>query len=143
MDKRLTDEERALILAELDGDTEARVAMLKELAEFPTGDGAVRAAVGRLLDDGSVCILHIPFVGEVRWLAAHALAAERGAAGMTEAVRLAQAARPLEDWRLAMLAAEAFGAGAERMPLLERYARLRAANRLDVADWEVPVAPTE
>lgn len=140
--KVLTDDERAPILAELGGDAEERAAMLKELAEFPTGDDGVRAAVERLLADDTPCIVSIPLaVGEVRWLAAHALAAERSRAGIAEPVRLEKAVRPLEDWRLAQMAAAAYGDAALHLLPTERYAWLRRDGLLAASDREVAPPP--
>jgi hypothetical protein len=140
----LTDEERVLILAELGGDVEERAAMLKELAASPTGDDEVRAAVEGLLSDETPCIVAIPpAVGEVRWLAAHALAAECGAAGIAGTVRLAKVVRPLEDWRLAQIAAAAYGDAGLRLSPFERLARLRQDGGLAVTELEVAIPTTD
>ncbi|WP_218080573.1 hypothetical protein [Anthocerotibacter panamensis] len=58
-----------------------------------------------LLEDKSACIISIPYrYGEVRWLAAHALANVWAALGMMEPVRLQNILYPLDTTELCVIA---------------------------------------
>jgi hypothetical protein len=71
------------------GSLEDRVFALQTIARAPTGDAVVRSAIEPLLDDVSPCVLQIPYrFGELRYLAAAALVAERCAAGDGEPLLL-------------------------------------------------------
>ena len=66
-----------------------RVATLKTLQKYPSGDERVLQHIEALLDDKTLCVLMLPYrFGEIRWLAAQALAAERASLGNEEPVRL-------------------------------------------------------
>jgi len=73
-----------------------RVAALKNLRQDPSEDLRVLPYLEALLDDTTPCIVMLPYrFGEIRWLAAYALAAERAALGIKEPVRLQGVVRPL------------------------------------------------
>ncbi len=74
-----------------------RVGALKDLWQFPSADARILPYLERLLHDKTPCVLGHPYVfGEIKWLAAHALAAERGALGITQRVYLPSVVRPAE-----------------------------------------------
>lgn len=73
-----------------------RVAALKNLRRHPSEDLRVLPYLEALLDDTTPCIVMLPYrFGEIRWLAAYALAAERAALGIKEPVRLQGVVQPL------------------------------------------------
>jgi hypothetical protein len=112
--------------------------VLKVLIEDPTGDERIRAAVEELLDDRTPCVVMIPIrYGEVRWLAAHALAAERRAAGLDPSVRLAGVTRPIDTGSLSVLADEVLGSARPAPPLEERFRALQVVGRLPTYDLEI------
>lgn len=75
-----------------------RVAGLKVLRQRPSGDKRVLSHLERLLEDKTPCLLSIPFVyGELRWLAAQALAAERAKLGINQPVYLWNVVKPLNS----------------------------------------------
>ena len=87
-----------------------------------------------------MALLGIPYqYGEVRWLAAHALAAERrAAAGRAEPVVVADIPVPLGVEALAALAAEAgLPDGAGHEGLLAWFAELREQHRLPLITLEI------
>lgn len=133
--------ERSEILTMLRApDVEERVAILKDLIYEPTGDAQVRAAVGSLLDDRSACIVQIPLlIGEVCWLAAHALAAERSAAHITEAVQVNAVVRPMEAGELAELALTTSDIEARQLSLLDWFEKLRTMGQLSTMNLEIKV----
>lgn len=94
----LTDQEFTELLEDLASeDPSFRAVTLEVLWQFPSADPRVLPYLERLLHDKAPCLLGIPYVfGEIRWFAAHALAAERGALGITEPVRLQNVVRPAE-----------------------------------------------
>jgi hypothetical protein len=76
--------------------TSMRVATLEDLRQDPSKDPRVLPHLERLLRDTTPGIVMLPYrFGEIRWLAAHALAAERAALGIKEPVRLQSVVRPL------------------------------------------------
>jgi hypothetical protein len=76
--------------------TSMRVATLEDLRQDPSKDPRVLPYLERLLKDTTPGIVMLPYrFGEIRWLAAHALAAERAALGIKEPVRLQGVVRPL------------------------------------------------
>jgi HEAT repeat protein len=91
-----------------------RVAALKDFQRYPSGDRRILPYLERFLYDKTPCLIAIPFVyGEIRWLAAHALAAERAALGINEPVRLRNVVKPLDqaDYAKALKAANIMGRG--------------------------------
>lgn len=81
--RRGDDEDTRFLLSTLStGSTEERGLTLRGLATRPSRNPRVVAAIAALLGDRSACLLGIPLrYGELRLLAAEALAAERRAAG--------------------------------------------------------------
>lgn len=101
--KHLTGEELSL-----------RVAALKDFRRYPSGDRRILPYLERLLTDKTPCLIAIPFVyGEIRWLAAYALAAEREALGINQPVHLRNVVKPLNqaDYAKALKAANIMGGG--------------------------------
>jgi hypothetical protein len=98
-----------------------------------------------LLDDKTPCLLGLPFVyGEIRWLAAQALAAEREAQGMTEPVYLENIVRPIYTDGISKAEREAgveFKWGVEGV--LENLAILRDMGYLPMYDLELWPRPTQ
>lgn len=78
-------------------DISLRAIALEDLWQYPSGDKRVLPYVEVLLHDMTPCLLGIPFIfGEIRWLAAKALAAEREALGIRKPVRLCNVVRPID-----------------------------------------------
>lgn len=98
----MSDEELAELLADLaSDDLTMRTAVLHTLAMAPSGDPRILPVLERLLADRTPCLVQIPYLfGELCWLAAYALAAERAACGIAEPVRLLGVARPLSTEEL-------------------------------------------
>ena len=112
-----------------------RATMLEVLAQAPTGEARLHPAIGALLDDRSVVVMGPPLRWtELRRLAATALAAERGAAGLEEPVTLSALPPVLDLQALERAATTVFGAEASRWRPAERYTRLRDARALPLAD---------
>jgi hypothetical protein len=112
-----------------------RAIMLGVLAEEPSGEARIRAAVEALLDDRSICVTQPPPRWlEIRQIAAEALAAERHVAGIVEPVMLRAVPVPMDVAEVSRAAEAAFGSVAARWSLRERYERLREAGRLSLAD---------
>jgi hypothetical protein len=101
------------------------------LAEDPTADARIRAVVEALLDERAVCRAQPPAaLTEVRWYAAHALAAERKAAGSAELVRVSAVIPPLGSATLSELAEAAYGEDAPPRQAAERFEKPpRAGDR--------------
>lgn len=97
----MDDDTRELIEMITEGDVGDRVAALIVLQDDPSGEARVHEVIETVLDDRRGCMITAPATfAEVRWVAAHALAAERHAAGVKPAVRLPSAVRPLRDHEL-------------------------------------------
>ena len=94
----LTSEDFSEFVQDMIGDdVSLRADGLQVLWESPSADERVLPYLSRLLYDKSPCLLSIPYLfGEIRWLAAHALAAERAALGIQKPVCLPQVVKPLE-----------------------------------------------
>lgn len=109
----LTHEEFTEIVKRLTGDDSfLQVAALEDLRDFPSEDQRILPYLESLLYDKSPCLIAIPFVyTEIRWLAAHALAAERAALGIREAVNLPNVLKPIDqsDYAKALEAANIMG----------------------------------
>jgi hypothetical protein len=131
------EDEIPLLLADLaSADVQDRVAVLKVLAEDPTGDPRVAAAIEPLLDDRTPCVLTAPpSYGELRWLAAHALAAERHAGGQPPDVLLRDAVAPMNAEQLAVLAQQVLGAPGDRLRALQQFQALAQAGALPRRDF--------
>jgi hypothetical protein len=91
-----TEDDIAYYLNELSKeDVGDRALALRSLAKRPTGDSRVVSAIAPLLSNVEPCLLQLPpLYGELRLLAAAALAAEKAAAGEPASVHV-RAVRPL------------------------------------------------
>lgn len=94
----LNNQELSEIIEDLtSSDASLRCAMLRVLWDDPAADARILPYLERLLYDKTPCLLAIPYrFGEIRWLAAHALAAERAALGIMKPVRLRNVVPPLD-----------------------------------------------
>lgn len=73
------------------------VATLNDLRDYPSADRRVLPYLERLLDDKRACLLAIPYIfGEIRWVAAKALLAEREALGIHEPIRILNVLQPID-----------------------------------------------
>jgi hypothetical protein len=85
-----SDDERFVLEQLRSADPRDRARALGVIAAQPTPDRALLAECERLLDDREVCVLTIPYsFGEVRFMAADAVARVRSALAIDEPVRLA------------------------------------------------------
>lgn len=114
-----------------------RVIWLKLIFENPTGDPHLLPYLEALIEDKIPVLIGIPFFfGEVRWMAAYALAAEYKKQGIDKVIRLEQVAKPIMDNQLAQLA-EAHGVlykgGIEGF--LEAFEKLRNIGVLPFGDF--------
>jgi hypothetical protein len=125
-------------------DLSRQTATLKAFAQFPSRDARILPYLERLLYDKTPCILGFPLIfGEVRWLAAQALAAERAALGINERISLQNVVRPIDTkgYTQARKAAQVdFRGGVEG--ILENLAILRDMGHLPMYDLELPRAKT-
>ena len=79
-------------------DARSRAYILRTIAANPVANEQLLIAAERLLDDRTITLLDIPErFGEVRWLAADAVAALRGVLGRSDAVTLEDTFEPIED----------------------------------------------
>lgn len=94
----LTDIDYAELSADLNGDdVSLRAVTLEAFWKLPSADKRILPDLERLLHDKTPCLLGLPYIfGEIRWLAANALAAEREALGIREAVRLPNVVIPID-----------------------------------------------
>jgi len=118
-----------------EGSPQDRATLLGVLAEAPTGEARIRAAIEALLEDRSICPTLPPLRWqEVRGAAAEALAAERRAAGIDAPV-VVRAVPPVLSLPQIRAAAEAaLGAEAARWPPERSYAALRDGGHLALSD---------
>jgi len=73
-----------------------RASTLQVLRDYPSADERVLPYLESLLNDKTPCLVGIPFLyAEIRWLAAHALAAERAALGINQPVQLQNVVGPI------------------------------------------------
>ncbi len=118
------------------GNVSQVVATLEDLRDYPSGDHRVLPYLEHLLHDKTPCILGIPLIfGEVRWLAAHALAAERATLGIRKAIRLRNVVKPINTARITYAEEAAnieFKGGVEGV--LESLAILRDMDKLPLYD---------
>ena len=128
----LTEQDLRELLDSLSGeDVESCAITLKVLSSSPTGDERLLDAVRACLDDVRGCLIAIPYrYGEIRWLGAHALAAEYAARGMDRRVTV-EAVMPLETAAL-IDAAEAAGMSGRGgvTGMLQQFDRLNAMGLL-------------
>ena len=111
-------------------------ATLKTLVIDPLGDQRILPYLEALLTDTTPCLVAIPYrFGEIRWLAARALAKERAVLGIKEPVYLQNVVKPLTGQALADLEREAhIQARGGIDGLLETFAQLRAMGKLLLYD---------
>lgn len=123
-----------------DADQAVRAATLQTLALSPVAEERLLPALKALLDDRTPVVVSVPppVVGELRWLAAHALASTRFRLGIDEPVRL-EAVPERADATRVSAAAEAAGVRGRGGidGLLETYAELVAARRLQLRDESI------
>lgn len=136
----LSDKELQELLEDLYSENlSMRVAVLKDLEQYPSGDTRVLSYLEALLDDKTPCVVSIPYLfGEIHWLAAHALAAERKVLGIKEPVSLKGIVRPLDTEEfdaLRKVAGIEDRGGVEGV--LESFSTLREMGRLPVYDLEL------
>lgn len=124
------------------------VATLNDLRDYPSADRRVLPYLERLLEDKRTCLLAIPYIfGEIRWVAAKALLAEREALGIHEPVRLLNVVQPIDmrGYAKARRAANiSIRGGVEGV--LENLAILRDMGYLPMYDlilWPKPRAKKE
>lgn len=117
-------------------DLSLRVAALKDIWQYPSGDVRILQYLEAALDDTTPCVVMLPYhFGEVRWLAAYALAAERAAMGIDKSVVVCGVAKPLDTEELSALAKKASAdcrGGVEGM--LEIFKILREKGQLPLYD---------
>ncbi|MEU7532372.1 hypothetical protein AB0A74_42020 [Saccharothrix sp. NPDC042600] len=138
----LTDEELGEIVDILKAsDAHRRTTMLGVLAKAPTGDPRVLPVVEELLADDTPDLISVPMLfGEIRWVAAHALAAERRAASVPTPVELEGIPQPLSSDELSALVDRSGlprRAGVDGM--LTSFAALRERGLLPVTTLRLPV----
>lgn len=116
-----------------------RTSALKDLAQYPSGDARILPLLETLLQDKTPCIVMLPYrFGEVRWLAAHALAAEYAALGIAKTVRLEGVVRPINTQEFATLeqAANLKSTGGVQ-GVLATFARLQELGSLPTCVLEI------
>jgi hypothetical protein len=94
----LTNEDLKVVVKHLTGDDiSLRAIALEDFWQYPSGDARIIPYLERLLHDKTLCLMGIPYIyGEIRWLAAHALMAERSKLGIGEPVELRNVVRPID-----------------------------------------------
>jgi hypothetical protein len=89
-------------------DPRRRAGGLRAFSRHPSGDPGVLPILEDLLDDRTPSIVRFPIAyGEIRWMAAEALAAERFRQALTELIIAPQTVIPLSATKLFRLAAAA------------------------------------
>jgi hypothetical protein len=120
-------------------DVSIRVDTLKSLSKEPAEDERVLPYLDNLLEDEALCVVMLPYrFGEVRWLAAKVLVAERAALGHNEPVHLSNVVRPVDVEEFASLAKSAGVTSRGGVDgVLEALAILREMQRLPLYDLEL------
>jgi hypothetical protein len=118
-------------------DPKERAAGLRARSRHPSGEPSVLPILENLLEDRTPTIVQFPIAyGEMRWLAAEALAAERYRQNVTEHVVAPGTVIPLSTTRLYRLAAASgVRAGQGWEPLFVRM-RERGLLPTEDIDWE-------
>jgi hypothetical protein len=137
----LSDQEFKELLEDLHSpDLSMRLATLQVMGQHPTKDTRVLPHLESLLNDTTPCIVAIPYhYGEIRWLAAYALAAERAAMGISEPVTLKNVVIPLDTQELAAIqkASNIPRGGGNIEGALKTFQTLRAMGKLPLYDLEL------
>jgi hypothetical protein len=109
MDELNNEERVTALLGQLaSAEPRRRVTALRALAGAPVAEPRLLSAAEGLLTDETLTLLSIPYLfGEVRWQAAAAVAALRGALQVREAVRLLDVPVPLSTNDIGELARRA------------------------------------
>ena len=117
-------------------DLSIRVATLRVFWDYPSADERVLPYLERLLNDKTPCLLGHPYIfGEIRWLAAHALATQRAILGIQTPIHLPDVVDPVDTADIIhaeRLAHIDGGAGVEG--LLKSFAILRDREYLPLYD---------
>ncbi len=94
----LTNEDLTELIEDMNSkEVSKKAATLRAFSKLPSGDQRVLPHLEYLLHDKTPCVLGYPYIfGEARWLAAHALAAERAVQGIRKPVRLKNGVRPID-----------------------------------------------
>jgi hypothetical protein len=113
-------------------DVSIRVETLKCLYREPAADERVLPYLENLLDDDTISVIFLPYrFGEVRWLAAKALVAERAALGHSQPICLDNVFQPINIEEFALLAHSAGIKSSGGLDgVLEALVILRKMNRL-------------
>jgi hypothetical protein len=118
-----------------------RVVTLQLLGMSPLEDKRILPHLEKILTDTTPCVVARPYsFGEVRWLAAYALAKERQASGIKEPVIVRNVVVPLNTDKLEELVKEAHiqsHGGVEGV--LEEFAQLQALDKLPRYNLELNV----
>ncbi|WP_164928962.1 hypothetical protein [Gloeobacter violaceus] len=122
----------SLIQALQSSDDNRAATALTVLIERPTADVRLLPHLEALLTRHSACVIARPFIfGELRLLAARALAEERGAAGILEPVQIEDAAQPLRTTEIELLGKEAgLKTRGGVAGILDAYNQLNALGKL-------------
>lgn len=134
----LSDQDYAEVVAFLrDPDPDQRVTMLRVLRSDPSGDSRLVPILTDLLEDRHVALLGIPLnFGEVRWLAAHVLAAEYRQAKVTHPIVMRDVPIPMTSNALSLMA-EARRITVDRTGIsgqVQQYDLLRAMGAIKTID---------
>lgn len=140
----MTDQEFGEFVQDMmNGDITLRAASLRALWKRPSGDERFLPYLEQLLHDKTPCVLGFPYVfGEIRWLAAHALAAEQEVLGITKPVRLQNVVKPIYTAGISQAEQAAgveFKWGVEGV--LENLAILRDMDYLPMYDLNLSPSP--
>ena len=116
-----------------------RAVTLRTLWDMPTGDARILPYVEQLLYDKTPCVLGLPYIfGEIRWLAAKALAAERKTQGISTPVHVQNVVQPIYS---SIITAAEEAAGLEYKPgiegILENFWILRDMGYLPRIDMDI------
>lgn len=142
----LTNQEFAEFVEDItSGNLSLIVATLEDLRDYPSADERVLPYLERLQYNKTPCILGIPLIfGEVRWLAAHALAAERAKLGIRKPIYLRNVVKPINTAGITYAEEAAnieFKGGVEGV--LENLAILRDKGYLPLYDLYLPPPPLD
>lgn len=135
-----TDSELAETIATLQNpDPAERAAILKALWIWPAQDSRLLPHIRGLLIDTAPCIFGTPVqIGEIRWLAAHAIFAEYKAQRRRESICLEDVVKPLKATELVDIAKKVGIAGdANRAALLAAFVELQRLGQLPTTHLEL------